>query len=43
MKTFALWVAIEIASACQGTDGCARITVSRGKSAATSSSSSGLE
>ena len=36
-------VAIEMASACHGTEGCARITVSPGKSAATSSSSSGLE
>ena len=43
MNTLALWVAIEIASACHGTEGWARITVSPGKSAATSSSSSGLE
>ena len=43
MNTFALWVAIEIACACHGTEGWARITVSPGWSAATSSSSNGSE
>ena len=43
MYTLALWVAIEIASSCHGTDGCARMTGMPGKSAATSSSSIGLD
>ena len=43
MYTLALWVAIEIASSCQGTDGWARMTGMPGKSAATSSSSIGLD
>ena len=41
MYTLALWVAIEMAESCHGTDGWARMTVSVGKSAATSSSSIG--
>ena len=43
MKTFALWVTIESASSCHGTEGWARMTVIPGKSAATSSRSNGLE
>ena len=43
MKTLALWVAIEIAASCHGTDGCASTIVSPGWSAATSSSSIGSE
>ena len=43
MYTFDLCVAIEIDDAAHGTDGCARITVSPGKSAATSSTSIGSD
>lgn len=43
MKTFALWVAMEICESTHGTDGWAMITVRSGKSAATSSSSIGSE
>ena len=43
MNTLDLCVAIEIEEAAHGTDGCARITVSPGKSAATSSTSIGSD
>ena len=43
MNTLALWVAIEMAASCQGTDGWARMMVSSGRSAATSSISIGSE
>ncbi len=43
MNTLGLWFAIEIDDAARGTDGCARITVSAGKSAATSSTSIGSD
>ena len=43
MYTLDLCVAMEIDASAHGTDGCARITVREGKSAATSSSSIGSD
>ena len=43
MYTFGLWTAIASASSCQGNDGCARMILSSGKSAATSSTAIGFE